>query len=173
MQYEYTKHYSANVSTPLYYQRSIGKETMFPKFPVYPVDWCFQMRCPKIKYFWSLISKCLAPQNNLGWLHHFNEAHFCGFCRMTWGISMWLRTVAQPGILFGRSQPPHVRSTVPSEYFRTIAIDIKHKRKILESLFRWRSWSYRHHSDCATGAKKIKRFVNVYLHCIVSNLKNK
>jgi len=42
---------------------------------------------------------------------------------------------------------------------------------ILASLFRGRSWSIRHHSDCAIGAERIKRFVNVYLHCIGSNLK--
>jgi len=87
MQYEYTKHYSANVSTPLYYQRSIGKETMFPKFPVYPVDWCFQMRCPKIKYFWYLNFKMFSPTKQFGlatplqrsaflWLLSYDMGHF-------------------------------------------------------------------------------------------------
>ena len=49
---------------------------------------------------------------------------------------MWRRTVAHPGILFGRRQPHDVRSIVPSIYFRTVEIDIKHQGKILASLFR-------------------------------------
>jgi len=48
---------------------------------------------------------------------------------------MWSRTVGQPGILFGMGQPPDVRATVPSVWFRTVEIDIKHQRKILASLF--------------------------------------
>jgi len=79
---------------------------------------------------------------------------------------MWRRTVVHPGILFGRD----VRSIVPSTYFRTVEIDRKHQGKILASLFR-EGMVFRPHSDCATGAERIKRFVNVYLQVIVSNLK--
>jgi len=46
--------------------------------------------------------------------------------------------VAQPGISFGTGQPPDVRPTVPSVYFRTVEIDIKHQRKTPASLFRGR-----------------------------------
>ena len=84
---------------------------------------------------------------------------------------MWRRKVAQPGILFRRDHSPDVRWTVPSVYFRTIETDTKHMRKILASLFRGRSWSIRYHSDCTTRAERIKRSANIYLHCIVSNLK--
>ena len=52
---------------------------------------------------------------------------------------MCYRTVAQPGILFGRGQSPDVRSTVPSVYFRSTEIAINHMLKILASLFRGRS----------------------------------
>jgi len=83
---------------------------------------------------------------------------------------MWRRTVAHPGILFGRGQPPDVRPTGPSVYFRTVEMDVMHQRKILASLFR-AAWSLRSHSGCATGTVRIKRFVNVFLHCMVSNLK--
>jgi len=84
---------------------------------------------------------------------------------------MWCRTVAQPGILFGRRQPPDVRSTVPSVYFRIVEIDLKHQRKILTIVFRQHGACLLGlilASFCATGAEKIKHFVNVYLHCIVS-----
>jgi len=50
------------------------------------------------------------------------------------GHFLWCKTAAQPGILFGRRQSPDVRSTVPSVYFRTVEIDIKHHRKVLASL---------------------------------------
>jgi len=83
---------------------------------------------------------------------------------------MWRRTVAHPGILFGKGQPPDVRPTAPSVYFRTVEMDVKHQRKILASLL-WAAWSLRSHSGCATGTVRIKRFVNVVLHCMVSNLK--
>jgi len=86
---------------------------------------------------------------------------------------MWRGTVAAARNLFRRGHSPDVRSTVLSVYFRTIETDIKHKWKILASLFQGRSWSIQHHSDCATRAERIKRFVNVYLHCIISNLKKK
>jgi len=42
----------------------------------------------------------------------------------------------QPGVLFGRGQPPDVRWTVPSVYFRTVEMDIKRQEKIVASLFR-------------------------------------
>jgi len=87
---------------------------------------------------------------------------------------MWRRTVAQPGILFGRRQPPDVRSTFPSVYYRIVEIDVKHQRKILKIVFRQHGaclFGLILASFCATGAEKIKHFVNVYLHCIVSSLK--
>ena len=59
--------------------------------------------------------------------------------------------VAQPEILFGRSQPLDVRPTVRSVYLQAIEINIKHQGKILASLFRGRPWPLRHHSGCATG----------------------
>jgi len=59
MQCEYTKRYSTNVSTPLYYQWSIGKETMFPKFPAYQaVDENFKCSsngnsAKVVEFFWN------------------------------------------------------------------------------------------------------------------------
>ena len=89
-------------------------------------------------------------------------------------VSLHYRDVAQPGILFGRRQPPDVRSTVPSVYFRIVEIDVKHQRKILTIVFRQHCaclFGLIVASFCATDAEKIKHFVNVYLHCIVSVLK--
>jgi len=87
---------------------------------------------------------------------------------------MWRRTVAQTGISIWRRQPPDIRSTVPSVYFRIVEIDVKHQRKILTIVFRQHGaclFGQILASFCATGAEKIKHFVNVYLHCIVSILK--
>jgi len=49
-------------------------------------------------------------------------------------------SMAQPGILFRRGQSPDVPPSVPSVYFRTVEIYIKHQRKILASLFRAGLW---------------------------------
>jgi len=142
-----------------------------PTFLTYLVVLCFQMRCTKTKYSCSLNFKMFRPLKNFGLATLLQRSTFLWLLSQHGAFCMWCRTVSQAGILFGRGQSRDARSTVPSIYFRTIKIDTKRKRKILVSLFRVRSWSLRHHSGCATGAERIKRFGNVYLHCIVSNLK--